>query len=823
MSAPAVLLALLLGPRGALADEERPVLAPDPRGRAAPDRNFDLETLRLDLELLPEERAVRGTAELVVRRLFEGPLVLHQVDLDIASVAVDGEELARWTRGEQLFVDLGEREAATVSITWRATPRTGLHFREAGRGLPDAYDEVWSQGEGEDHRHWFPSWDYPNDRFVYEGSVRGPEGWTVLTNSGLDVVNYLVMVAAAPYDVHAHPAAPDISVLVPPGTSRAAVDRVLLPVADMRTWMGERAGVAYPWGPYRQVFVQRFLYGGMENTSATINADRLLGGPRVWETRPWDVSTVAHELAHQWYGDLLTCDGWRELWLNEGFASFVASAWMAEALPEEWFPGRDPAATAAASVRYWRSRALGEHALAGRFHQGPSPSANAKVYVKGAMVLHMLRVMLGEERFWAGIRRYTTEHQLALVDTHDLQEAMEAVSGRELDWFFQQWTELARTPELRVESAYDGEELVVTVRQDPDRGPPFTLPVTVSVGTAAGESLRLEGWLDDAELELRTPLEAPPRYVAFDPDGGLLAEVSQRQEPEAWAAQLEAPEALARLVAIDSLAETDLSEPLARLLADEAVDPLTRSVAAEALGKQRSAEALVAGLDARHGYVREAAAEALAGAPGDGVAEALTRAVLRDPNPDVQARALLSLARHEPARALQLARRLTASSGHDEDKRAAAALDVMGDHGVPADLGALLAEGRPRRLGSHGLAAAGRLVLRQEDATRRERLAERVTRVAADHLEDLDLRVRQRALSVLESAGTKEAVPALERFLREERVESLRGDARAALKAIRARKEAPPPRPNELEARLQALEERLAELEEEREAWLQGR
>ncbi|MDP2317075.1 MAG: M1 family metallopeptidase, partial [Pseudomonadota bacterium] len=583
-----------------------PPLAPDARGAAAPDRTFDMERLRLAVALDPAAGTVAGTATWTVRRLGAGPLVLDQVALTIEAVTLggatgSGTPIPWRTLGDTLVIDV-PGDKAEVSVRYRATPRDGLHFRR-----PDAADthgEVWSQGEGEDNRHWFPGWDHPNDRFVYEGAITAPAGWKVLTNSGHDLVNYLVMVAAGPYEVHGTEAN---AAWVPPGTSAGGIGRVLDPVPGMMTHFGARTGVPYPWGSYRQVFVQRFLYTGMENTSATIEDRWMVGDDRVAGTRGRRIaSVVAHELAHQWYGDLLTCRSWRELWLNEGFATFFAADWEASV------HGPDDAA---AGVRARYRASFGEAALAGRFHAGASAPASTNVYNKGASVLHMLRVMLGEDVFWAGIRRYTQGNPRALVETDDLQDAMELESGEELGWFFQQWVELPYVPQLTVSSVYKDGAVVVTVRQATgDARPIYTLPVEVEIGAAAGAPVVAKGWLTDEDLELRVPLAAAPAYLAFDPRGGLLAAVEQAQDPAAWEAQLGSASPYARLAAIAALGETDLSAPLALLAADRARPFAVRDAAIAALGAQRAHAPLLPLLDDPDDAVRQAAARALGGA-----------------------------------------------------------------------------------------------------------------------------------------------------------------------------------------------------------------
>ncbi len=781
-------------------------LQPDRRGAASPERNFDLQKLELDLDVDPAG-TVQGTARLTVQRLWPGPLELNQVALEIADVSLDGGPVPWRLDGDRLLVEL-PGEGGTVSVRYRGTPRLGLHFRRAEKGGPDRYDEVWSQGEAEDNRYWYPSWDHPSDRFLYEGKIRAPSGLTVITNSGQELVNYLVMVAAGPYAEYRHPAHPDLIAYVPPDTPQAAVNRVMDPLPGMMSHFAARTGLAYPFGPYRQVFVQRFIYGAMENTSATILGERFLVDDRVGDTRPYVESIVAHELAHQWFGDHLTCRNWRELWLNEGFATFMAADWMGTAHGDDVY---------AHSILGNMAGAKGGPAMARRFHQGSDGPDSGRVYVRGASTLHMLRVMLGEERFWAGVQRYVARNGPGLVETDDLRRAFEAVSGRDLQWFFQQWVELSHHPSLRVRRSYGEGRLTVSVHQDkPGDQPLYSVPLEIEVGLKDGSTRMLQGWLDDEDTEMVLDLAEPPTYVAFDPRRGILADVDQEQSPEAWAAQLaNSPSAFAQRDAVAALGETDRSEALAAVATRTGAPLMLRVAAIEALGQQRVTDPVVALLDDAHGPVRAAAAQALGRSLHPEAVATLTRHLRKDPNPDVKTALLNALARQRPAAALVEARRLLGLTDTEEQDLRAAAQAVVGAHGLPSDLDLLLDPKAPARLGRSALQAAVALVVRQEPGKARDRMAERCARYAETLLADRDLRTREAAIPLLGQVGDRHSIDRLERYRRLETEPGQQAAARLAVDAIRKRLRDGPETesPNAMEARLEALEERLKEVE----------
>lgn len=776
-------------------------IAPDRRGGVVPDRAFDMEALELDLAIDPTAGAVAGTARWTVRRLGPGPLVLDQVALDIEAVTSGGAPLPWRVDGDTLVIDV-PGAGGEVAVRYRATPRTGLHLRRPGPGSPDTYAEVWSQGEGEDNRYWFPGYDHPNDRFTYRGRFAVPDGWKVLTNAdGTDLVNYLVMVAAGPYEVIGPP---ENQAWVPPGTSAEAVAGVTATVPGMMAHFAARTGVAYPWGPYRQVFVQRFLYTGMENTSATVEHVRLLQPAALHATRPGIESVVAHELAHQWYGDWVTCRDWRELWLNEGFATFFAADWMAQARGPSWW---------AADVKAWLASSRGPGSLAGRPWLGPDTPANHNVYQKGASVLQMLRVMLGEERFWAGIREYTASEAPRLVDSHELQRAFERTSGMALDWFFQQWVELPYVPMLKSGWSWADGALTVDLAQPGEALPVYTLPVTLEVGRADGGVERRTVWMERRDLQVSLPLPAAPRYVAVDPDGGLLVVPDAAQAPAAWTAQLGSPSPYARLVALDALSDAGAVDPLRERLFDGGAPLPERAAAARGLGRARACAPLLDALALPDPAVRLAAADALSDCAVPEIATATAAAWRREANPDIRAQLLEALGWADGPAGLKAARAVLGYARRD-DAEVRAATDLLGRAGVPGDLPLLLrdAGSRDRRVG--GLRAAAAVVGRQALGPERDAWRAMVARSAELELDDLDLRHREAAVAVLGEVGDATSVARLEAFRRVEEVRGLQGAAEAAIAAIRARVDAVrPPTPAETDARLRALEEKLQALE----------
>jgi aminopeptidase N len=478
--------------------------------------------------------------------------------------------------------------------------------------------------------------------------------------------------------------------------------------------------------------------------------------------------------------------------------------------PDEW----------AAGVRGRYQASLATQALAGRFHGGRGAADSTNVYNKGASVLQMLRVMLGEDVFWAAIRRYTTAHARALVDTPDLVDAMEAESGQELGWFFQQWVELPYVPSLTVSSVYADGAVVVTVRQATgDDRPAYTIPVEVEIGGADGTAPQtVTAWLTDEGVDIRVPMPAAPTYVAFDPRGGVLAAVTQAQDLAAWEAQLRSPAPYARLTAIAALGELDAPDALRALAADRTGAFVVRTAAIAALGAQRAEADLLPLLADPADGIREAAARALGNSVGTGAVAALTARVERDPNPDIAGVALQALARLDGAAAAKLARARLRAKALEDMRLVAAAAEVLGDHGAPTDLPALLRVEGPERARLHALRGATRIAARQDPGQGRDALLRTVARAAEALLTDTDLRCREGGVAILGEVGDDATVSVLEARRRAESGADMRDAMAAAVTRIRGRSGAPTATPNEMAARMEALERKVKGLLEESEA-----
>ena len=832
-------------------------LQPESREGLGPDRNYDIHHLKLELELDPAGGRVMGSATHRLA-LIGSPvreIAFHQTGLEVSKVEVDGAEAAFRLTDTWLFVTVPDPAPETfeVRINYSANPTTGLHFRRVEKASPDSHLEVWSQGEDVDNRHWFPTWDHPSDRFEYDGIFIAPTELTLVSNgelvsrkdrrdgksvthwrlAGTDLVSYLVMVAAGRYERYAEEwQGREVSYFVPPGTGEEVTMHSVAETVPMLDFFSEITGVPYPYPNYKQIFVQRFIYGGMENTTATIMSDDLLHPPELAEhADDWTESVVAHELVHQWYGDQLTCGIWREMWLNEGFATYFAHLWMEKARGEDW----GAAALLRTYGRVMRADGKGARPLLTRFYSAPEES-RANPYSKGSSVLHMLRVYLGDDVFFEGIRKYTRDHQHSAVETIDLRRAFEAVSGERLDWFFDQWVFLAGHPNISVSHRVDSEsgDVFVTLRQTQKvegLTPTFILPVELEIATSEGRRVE-RVWLEEGETKLLLPMDGELLWLAVDPRLGLLAKIDQKQSPKAWLAQLAGSDfpgarfrALAALGDRKGAPSEAMREQLTGLAQNGEASLSARRKAVEIVGGWRDEESatflveLLRSGEAMGPRLRDDALKALGKGPATGaVISALDGAARRDENPYVRAAALDALSKLLGKGILPRARRLLKSKTHKNVVEGKAA-QLIGRHGSSSDLRLLLPfldGSTPRHMLHQAVWASTGLVKNADLGEDREKARDAVAPHLDLLLSDLNLRTRQTAAYALRSAGNARSVEALKAMTKRENFEPLVRAAESAIETIRKRKDkAEDATPAEVEARLKTLEERLEKAEDD--------
>jgi len=531
-------------------------------------------------------------------------------------------------------------------------------------------------------------------------------------------------------------------------------------------------GVAYPYPRYSQVFVADFIFCGMENTSATTLTDTVLIDERA--AIDYDIdSLVAHELAHQWFGDLVTCRDWGEGWLNEGFATYSEYLWRehhedrdaADLELEEWgdsYMGED-------SGRYRRT-------IATKLFDEPIDIFDAHLYEKGGRVLHMLRHYLGDTAFGKTLAHYLTKHRHGLVESRDLARAVEDATGKVVDWFFSQWViDFAGHPELDVELTWDpdAQAMVVKVeqRQHLDaRTPLFRIPTTLRF-RIGDRDVDVPVEIKEAKQTFRFKLEAEPTQAIFDPGHVVLATRKIDKAEPLWLAELEgATLGLDRAAAAAALAKRGGRTAEEALIAALSDDKLwaTRGAAAAGLAKIRNATARDALIKRLRGEVHPRARRAIARALGEFVLDAEAGAALAqivdkgDASYFVEAEACLALGKTRTARAGELLRK---AAGRDSFT------DVIRQHAYrglaeardDSALG-LLADGIRWGHPTQGRrAAAGALA--QLMRGRRDREARDVRERLELLLSDQDFRVQAAAIEALAVIGDPAAIPPLRRLI----------------------------------------------------------
>ena len=650
-------------------------------------RPYRIEHLFVDLTLDFDRKSVRGRAVLDFRRAAPeaSHLELDATGFDLSSVRVDdggGLKPVEFSYdGDVLRVE-GLPERGQLRIDYEATPKRGLYFLAPDEQVKQRPLQAWTQCQDEDARHFIPCVDKPHVKMTTELSATVPAGFQVLSNGELVSAetrgktpwtyrfkleqphpSYLLTLVVGHFDVvtdrpaELGPRQVPIQYLVPIGQAKDAA-RSLGETPRMLEFFSRRFGVEFPWQRYSQVVVHDFIFGGMENTTATTLYEHVMLDDRA----ALDISScdlVAHELAHQWFGDYVTCRDWSHAWLNEGFATF------SEHLEREERLGRDEYDYGiAGDLDTYLSEAGGRYQrpIVCRDYAEPIDLFDRHLYEKGGLVLHMLRRELTDALFFQGVERYLKRHAFGIVETNDLMRALEEVSGRSLERFFDQWVYRPGHPELSVKVGYDDGLLSVTLKQSQKPGETaiFALPIEIEVLHKDGTRTRHRKQMTEAQDVLTLPLDARPRYVGFDPDQRVIGKLSFEAPSDMLREQLGAgSSALLRWAAAEALSKKHtpatvkaLAESLAR--ADEAW--MVRVEAARALGKLRSSDALEALLpvaNTAHPKVRRGVAAALGAFKQPSAAKALQGLLGKEPSYLVAADAARSLGRTRQPGALE--------------------------------------------------------------------------------------------------------------------------------------------------------------------------
>jgi aminopeptidase N len=577
-------------------------------------RTFDVRHIKGELILDTTKSEIRGKVTHTIAPLHPGldSLTLDcGADLKVSAVEIGFTDCTYSQKGDELLITLdepyGPDKTFELSVSYAGSPEKGIRFVKPDADHPDRAVCVWTVGEPEDARFWIPCFDYPNERSTSEMIVTVDKPLSVVSNGTLEsttenedgtstyhwkmdsqLTTYLLSVVAADFAVY-HDKLGNLPVdyYVLKEVDEATARRTMGKTPRMIDFFNQKIGTPYAYPKYATVCVPEFG-GGMEHTSATTMTDSILVDPIQFLERDSD-SIVAHELAHQWFGDLLTCRDWSNLWLNEGFASYF------DVLFTEYDKGEDAFRLAVAGDlrSYLGSDSQYRRPIVETRFGDPWQMFDGVTYAKGACVLHALRGLVGDEAWWRGIKLYVATNKDKNVATDDFRKAMEKASGRDLGWFFDQWVFHGGHPELTARWHYEDDDKTLRLKVDQtqptdETTPLFRLPTTVEIGDES--SLRSVPIVIDARTqEFVIPSPRKPKMVRIDPKGWFPKVLTFEKPVEEWIYQLgHSGDVLGRIEAANVLAEKHKDDKLASEALSKAwpfeKDPGARSRIVELLG-----------------------------------------------------------------------------------------------------------------------------------------------------------------------------------------------------------------------------------------------
>ena len=621
-------------------NQRQPFELPGAKPHYNPDRPGQVNHIFLDLIIDIPRQSFQGSCQITLTPIRQGisSLTLDAVDLNINSVFIEGISQPFDYDRSLLTIHLLQPttdKPIILTINYQVNqPQRGLYFIGPDEYYPDKPMQVWTQGEDEDSRFWFPCFDYPGQLTTSEIRVKIPQPYIAISNGELISVatvgedriyhwsqkqihpTYLMTLAVGDFaELCDSWNGVPVTYYVEKGREEEG-QRSMGKTPRMIEFFSQKFGYPYPYPKYAQVCVDDFIFGGMENTSTTILTDRCLIDQRASIDHTWTESLVAHELAHQWFGDLVVIKHWSHAWIKEGMASYSEVLWTeseyGKAAASYYLLGEARSYLEEDTSRYRRP-------IVTHVYREAIELYDRHLYEKGACVYHMIRSILGEDLFGKAIQTFVRDNAHKTVETVDLLRAIEKATGYNLLFLFDQYVYRGGHPDYKVAYSWDNQNNLaqLTVTQTQDEKELFDLKIPVAFAYLNSEDITYNLRIHQKEQSFYFPLAQKPDFVKFDRGNNFLKTVTLEYPIGELKAQLQQdPDPISRIYAAIAIAKKgglEAIEALGTSLENEPFWGVRVEVAKQlaTLGLDQAVTALIKGLKDEKAQVRRAVVEGL--------------------------------------------------------------------------------------------------------------------------------------------------------------------------------------------------------------------
>ncbi|QOD61334.1 M1 family metallopeptidase [Polaribacter haliotis] len=528
--------------------------------KAEREKIHDLVHTKLKVDLNFNKKELNGEAWITLKPHFysTNKLVLDAKAMVIKQVTLNNQKLNFTNDDFYLNIDLPKTytkdEEFTVYIAYTARPEKvkdkvtniisaskGLYYINANGVDRNKPTQVWTQGETEGSSCWFPTIDAPNQKTSQEIYITVPNKYKTLSNGLL--INqtkngnnrtdywkfdkkhapYLFFLGVGEFEI-----IEDTYKNIP---VNYYVEKEYAPFAkeifgntpEMIQFFSDKLGVEFPWSKYSQIVVRDYVSGAMENTTAVVHGEQAYqtAGQLIDENK--QENTIAHELFHHWFGDLVTSESWSNLALNESFANYSEYLWRAHKYGKE-----DVEMYQFENANLYFEGQNSDKSLIRYNYDDKEDMFDLVSYNKGGAILHMLRNYVGDEAFFASLKAYLTRYKYQTAEAHQLRLVFEEITGKDLNWFFNQWFFGKGHPDIEISYDYNLIRKTVTVNILQQQAETFQFPFAIDVFEGTKRT-RHNVFVDGNDASFTFPFNKQPTLIQVNADGVLLCEINENK------------------------------------------------------------------------------------------------------------------------------------------------------------------------------------------------------------------------------------------------------------------------------------------------------